>query len=93
MVAPGAKTDMVALYVPSDSPVGFTEAVMTPGVRVLETVAVNHAALVVVIAQVVDAPPALMLTVWGLGVVPGAAAKTRLEGEATNVAGLWIAAT
>ena len=82
--APGTYTVKVPLYVPSDRPAGFAFTVSTPGVRVEFALAVSHAALLVV-ANVVAAPPAVMLTVCAGGVLPGIAANVMLDGDGVSI--------
>ena len=77
---------------PVDRPDGFTETVKVPGVKVLEAAVVIHDTLLLA-AQVVFAPPALTLIVWGAGVEPDAASKTRLLGVmASSATWFWTAA-
>jgi len=93
LLAPGADRVTVPLYVPCGNPAGFTETVNVPGVKVVEVVAVIHEVLLVT-AHVVFAPPAVTLIVWGAGVNPGPALKTRLPGVmASSVTWFWTAAT
>jgi hypothetical protein len=57
--------------------------VITVGVIVEGAETLSHAALLVA-AQEVDAPPALMLTVWGAGLEPGKALKVRDVGDGVS---------
>jgi hypothetical protein len=95
LVAPGADSKMVALYVPSAKPAGLADTVSTPGVIVVEAEMVSQdAPLETDAAHEVEAPPAVMLRVCGGGVVPGSAPKTKLDGEGVaRAAWVWTAST
>ena len=70
----------------------MTDTVIVAGVDVADKEALNQEALLVT-PRVVDAPPALTLTVWAAGLLPGVALNTRLEGDGLRVTALCTAET
>src|SRR5690348_482178 len=83
--APGAYTVKVPLYAPCANPFGFAVTVIVAGVTIEETEAVSQLALLVTV-HAVDAPPAVMFTVFDGGITPGIVVNASEAGEGASSA-------